>query len=272
VVSGEVLRLGTLTGTNGQPIHETKPSGKSGKLRVTAAEKAEWRLWGEDVWRKGPAETTVPSGVYRLEWREKETLQGRLLVVDEDQQVPLAIPHPPQVLVESKTEGEMLIGPKREGPPQLGDVAVLRDDQSAVFAWQRLQKPVEEIFHSAEPGVPLVTFYSPARKMAIESIMKRLGIGTLVDPDSSQSLALLAADKNDALGLYSLAVNYMDGVGTSKNSAHAEVLFQKAVPTLLADTEKADAWSQTALGKCYKEGLGVLKSEKKQPSYSMNQH
>ncbi len=263
VVIGEVLRLGELTSKDGQPIHETKPSGKSGKLRVTAAEKVEWRLWGEDVWRKGPAEITVPSGVYRLELREKETVQGRLLAVDEDQQVPLAISHPPQVLVESKTEGEMLVGPNREGPPQLGDVAVLRNARSEVVAWQRLRKPVERLSQFTESSIPLVVFYSPARKIAIESIMKRLGIGTPVDSDSSQSLALLAADKDDALGLYSLAVNYMDGVGTTKDTSRAEALFQKAVIKLLSDTEKADAWSQTALGQCYRGGFGVLKSDKK---------
>ncbi len=263
VVGGEVLRLGELTGKDGQPTHETKPSGKAGKLRVTAAEKEEWRLWGEDVWREGSAEATLPTGVYRLEWRENEAVQGRLLAVDEDQQVPLAIPHMPQVLAESKTEDEMLVGPKREGPPRLGDVVVLRDDQSVVVGWQRLQKPVEQIFNSAASVVPLVTFHSLARKTAIESIRKRLGIGTPVDSSAAQSLALTAAEAEDGLGLFSLAVNYLDGVGTTKNPERAEALFQKAVPKLLADTEKKDAWAQTALGWCYCEGLGVLKSERK---------
>jgi TPR repeat protein len=261
VVSGEVLRLGELTSKDGQPTHETKPSGKSGKLRVIAAEKEEWRLWGEDVWRKGPAEITVPSGVYRLEWREKEAVQGRLQAVDEDQQVPLAIPHPPQVLVESKTEGEMLIGPNREGPPQLGDVAVLRNAQSVVVAWQRLQKPVEQVFNSAGSIVPLVAFHSPTRKMAIESIMKRVGIGAPVDSGSALSLALKAADAEDGLGLFSLAIHYNDGVGVSKDSGRAKILIQSAIPKLQAEADRGDAWAQGALGLCFIEGLGLVKSE-----------
>lgn len=262
VVSGEVLRLGELTGKDGQPSRETKPIGKAGKLRVTAAEKEEWRLWGEDVWRKGPAEVALPPGVYRLEWRVNEAVQGRFQAVDEDQQASVAVPQMLRVLVESKTENEMIFGPKREGPPQLGDVAVLRNDQSAVVGWQRLQKPVEQVFNSAEAVLPLVTFHSPARKMAIESIMKRLGIGSPVDSSAAHSLALMAAEAEDGLGLFSLAVNYLDGVGTTKNPARAEIMFQKSVPKLLVGTEEGDAWARTALGWCYFEGLGVVKSEK----------
>jgi len=237
VVSGEVLRLGTLTGTNGQPIHETKPSGKSGKLRVTAVEKAEWRLWGEDSWRKGSAETTLPPGVYRLEWQENETVQGRLLALDEDQQLPLAIPHTPLVLIESKTESEMLVGPKREGPPRLGDVVVLKNERSEVVSWHKLQKPVEHIFHSAASVVPLVTFNPPVRKRAIELLMKRLGISDPVGYIESQSHALMVAE------------------GPANPDTDEEI--KDAAFWLFKSANNGNAWAQFMLGSLYSHGEGV---------------
>jgi len=157
MVSGEVLRLGELRGKNSRPAHETKPSEMRGKLCVTTAEKQEWRIWGEDVWHKGSSEITLHPGVYRLEWRENETIQQRPLVVDEAQPLILTLPQMTEVFIEPTTEGQVFVGPKREGASMLGDVAVLANKTSEIVSWKRLEKAAEKISRIIEPTMPLVS-------------------------------------------------------------------------------------------------------------------
>lgn len=169
MVSGEVLRLGELRGKNSRPAHETKPSEMRGKLCVTTAEKQEWRIWGEDVWHKGSSEITLHPGVYRLEWRENETIQQRPLVVDEAQPLILTLPQMTEVFIEPTTEGQVFVGPKREGASMLGDVAVLANKTSEIVSWKRLEKAAEKISRIIEPTMPLVSL-DPALPMATSSL------------------------------------------------------------------------------------------------------
>ena len=260
VISGEVLRLGTLPSKIVQRDDNNKQTLKFGKLQVTAADAEEWRLWGESSWRKGRGLATLASGTYRFEWRTDKTVQGRLIAIDQEQEKAAGVPGIREVLVEAKEKVKIIVGPDRDGPAQVGDVAVLRDDQSAIVGWQRLKKPVEQMVQSENTSSALVILYSTNRKQAIESIMKRLGIGTQVDLVAAYSLAQLAAESEDGLGLYSLACCCEFGDGTPKDTERAKILFEKAAPKLLAEAEKSDPWAQAAIGACYKDGLGLLKS------------
>ena len=260
VVSGEVLRLGTLPSKIVQRDDDSKQTLKFGKLQVTAADTEEWRLWGESSWRKGRGLATLAFGTYRFEWRTDKTVQGRLIAIDQEQEKAAGVPRLREVLVEAMEKEKIIVGPDRDGPAQVGDVAVLRDEQSAIVGWQRLKKPVEQMVQSENTSSALVILYSTNRKQAIESIMKRLGIGTQVDLVAAYSLAQLAAEAEDGLGLYSLACCFESGSGTTKDVERSKILFKKAAPKLLAEAEKSDPWAQAAIGTCYMDGLGLLKS------------
>ncbi|MBL9185042.1 MAG: SEL1-like repeat protein [Verrucomicrobiaceae bacterium] len=262
VSSGQVVRLGEIPNSKVLTKKSSRIASPIGQLEVTADQTQEWRLFGEDGWRKGAALISLPAGAYRLEWKDDEALNSRHKVVDGSQLVRAVIPKNPNVVIEHNSIHELFVGPKHKGPPMIGDVSVLTDEDHEVINWVRLTAPSPKITMERSLSAPLVTFYKKARKLAIESIRKRLGLGVAMDWDSSQRFALESSDSNDALGMLSLAINYEDGVGTKKNPSLTATLVQRAIPILREEALAGDPWAQTAIGWCYMEGRGVTRSEK----------
>ncbi|MFO1437172.1 MAG: hypothetical protein U1F81_02550 [Verrucomicrobiaceae bacterium] len=258
---GEVVRLGEIPSSIISPTKSSRIASPIGQLEVTADHTQEWRLLGEDRWRKGAALISLPAGAYRLEWKHNEAFQSRHKVVDGSQIQGAVIPKTSNVVIQHNSMHELFIGPKRNGPPMIGDVSVVTDENDVVINWVRLTAPFLKITVEQPLSRPLVTFYNKARKLAIESIRKRLGLGVTMDWDSSQRLALESSDSNDALGMLSLAINYEDGVGTKKNPSLTTTLVQRAIPILREESLAGDPWAQTAIGWCYMEGRGVPRSE-----------
>ena len=118
------------------PIH---PQG-SRTLEVEAASDQQWRLAGEQAWHQGSAKVVACDGVHRLEWRDGEQVASKLLVMSNNTLLEAKLPvrKKVEVPIAPGGAGMWITGPARDSGPQLSDVAVLRDTNGKVLAWQRL--------------------------------------------------------------------------------------------------------------------------------------
>jgi formylglycine-generating enzyme required for sulfatase activity len=249
VASGEILHLGELTEKNSQPRHDAKPTAKSGKVRVAAAEKVEWRIWGEEVWRKGSGEAASSPGACRLDWRSDETVQQRLVVVDEAQPLILTLSQMTEVLVEPTTDDQMFVGPKREGASRLGDVAVLTNEKSDIVGWKRLEKAAEKISRIIEPTMPLVSFDPLAMASKTAPFRNSLGMKFVPVP-GTQVLMCIHETRNVDYAAYARAKGGVDDhlqIWTEAGNAQ-----HPAVAVNYEDAQGFCRWLSTKEGSTYR--------------------
>jgi formylglycine-generating enzyme required for sulfatase activity len=189
VRSGQIVSLGELDENRSDPAATPVPAA-TGKLQLKVPEKMEWRLFGEEFWRVGPGETVATHGAHGLEWRINNEVSRRLLVIEKTVEINLPISISSKLSINSNAEGELITGPARQGGPQIGDVAVLKNESSEITGWRRLQKANESV--SATPSVPhplLGMGWMPAGAIARLSNQLQSGaVGDLLDLPLSESV------------------------------------------------------------------------------------
>ncbi len=140
VSAGKETDLGRIQTAGSHSFDVPIQQPRSRTLKVDALPDQQWRLAGENAWRQGSATVMTCGGSHRLEWKEGELVIGRLISMSEvtpsDFKLPVRIKIQPPLA--NAGAGTWITSTTRNGMSQPGNVAVLRDVNGKVVAWQKL--------------------------------------------------------------------------------------------------------------------------------------
>ncbi len=117
--------------------------------------------------------------------------------------------------------------------------------------WKR---SFEEIKEKAEAG--------DAYAQAVLAFRYRTGSGIKQNYVKSLKWSRLSKEKKNIMGIYNLAMLYINGLGISRNQEKALDLFSLCFTGIIKLAEKDDAMAQTYLGMLYMNGIKLERNGK----------
>ena len=181
VSAGKETDLGRIQTAGSHSFDVPIQQPRSSTLKVDALPDQQWRLAGENAWRQGSATVMTCGGSHRLEWKEGEQVAARLIVMSESAPTHLKLPvlinvQPPTA---KAGEGTWITSASRNSRSQPGDVAVLRDMNGKVGAWQKLGSLASDtLSDGGGPDIPLISLDTIMDMAAPKDSMPELDTGS----------------------------------------------------------------------------------------------